>query len=183
MKKLGLVALACGAALLGGASFAQTSASSAGEGRGNCTCPSPININITKKSGPTSGVPSDFPANFAANQMTYNDPRFDLHFTDTIRWDVPKGTCELTSGVVTWTVKNMASNGIQNNDSTGLWINGSPLPGSGHTIPLAPGATKTFTYNLTPAQIRNGRVSLAAQDDTAVVEFKVAIKGCCIRPN
>jgi hypothetical protein len=182
VKKSNMLALALVVMLSGGVSSAQTSGPRTADG-GGCSCPNPVNINITKSSGPTSGLQSDYPANFAANQMTYNDPRFDLHFTDTIRWDLPKGSCQLTSGVVTWTVKNTAANGIQDNDSTGLWINGAQLPGSGHTIPIAPGTTKTFTYTLTPAQMRTGRVSLAVQDDTAVLNFSVAIRGCCITPN
>lgn len=155
----------------------------ANDAGGGCSCPNPVNFYQLKNSGKTNGLQSDYPGNFEANQMTYNDPRVDAHFTDTISWDLPKGTCQFTKATVTWKVKNMAANGIQDNDSTGLWVKGKQLPGSGYTIPLAPGAVRDFTYVLNAAQIKDGHVSLAVQDDTAVLEFSVRIEGCCVNPD
>lgn len=87
---------------------------------GKCICAFPVNFKQIKNSGPTQGLQSDVPSNFKANQMTYNDPGTEKHFTDTISWTLPTKTCQFDKATVTWTVKNIAGNGIQSNDSTGL---------------------------------------------------------------
>ena len=102
------------------------------------------------------------------------------HFTDTISWTRPTKTCQFDYAKVTWTVKNIAGNGMQSNYTTGLWQNGSQLPGSGHNIAMAKGQQLTFTQVLTPAQISVGHLTLVAQDDSAVTSFAVDITGCCI---
>jgi hypothetical protein len=147
----------------------------------NCNCSSPVAINIVKNSGATAGLQSDFPSNFKVNQMTYNDPSINKHFGDTIKWTLPTSACETTTKV-SWVVKNISGDGLQNNDTTGLWQNGSAIMSTKIGL-LAKGANKPFSVTLTPAQAKAGRISLAAQDDTAVTEFKVQITGCCITPN
>jgi hypothetical protein len=47
----------------------------------------------------------------------------------------------------------------------------------------AKGATKQFTYVLNPNEIMAGHVTLVAQDDTTVTDFKVEITGCCTDPS
>lgn len=184
MRSVIFTALTLAALAIGGAALAQNSRPTGGPAATNgCTCPNPINFRVVKNTGATSGVQADFPSNFAVNQMTYSDGRADLHFGDSISWTLPRGACQVTRGVVTWKVKNMAANSIQDNDSTGLWFGGAQLPGSGHTVAMPPGQVLSFSHTLTPAEIRNGRVSLAAQDDTAVIEFTVEIQGCCVTPN
>ncbi len=144
-------------------------------------CPQPNVITLVKISGPTAHEPADIPANFKPVR-SFNDSRVDAHFGDTLRWRLPEGLCcEVSNAVVTWTVKNNSSNALQQNDTTGLWFNKAPIVT--HQIgALAGGASKTYTQALTPEQVANGRVTILAQDDTAVTEIRVRIESCCVRP-
>ncbi len=148
-----------------------------------CHCAFPVNFTQIKNSGPTQGLQTDVPSNFKANQMTYNDPSTDKHFTDTISWTLPTKICQFDKALVTWTIANIAGNGMQSNDTTGLWQNGGQIAGSSHNIAMAKGQRKTFTQVLNPAQIGVGHVTLVAQDESAVMDFKVEITGCCIDPS
>jgi hypothetical protein len=176
-KSLVLGALTAAALFVSTAGVAQERASG-----GGTPCPKPVTFVINKTSGTTNVNKADIPASFRANQMTYDDKGVDKHFSDTIAWDLPREQCcAYSEAVVTWTVKNNGNNGLQGNDSTGLWFNGSAIVS--HLVGgLAPGATKTFTHALTMQQIQQGRITLLAQDDTAVVKFEVRIRGCCLTP-
>ena len=150
---------------------------------GKCPCSHPVNISIRK--GPsgsaTNGTKSDAPPTWRMNQAVYDEKGVDKHFGDTISWKLPTNTCETTT-TVSWTVKNNANNSLQNNDSTGLWLNGAALVS--HAIGKLPlGQSKTYSYTMTPTQAKNMRVTLLAQDDTAVTDFRVTVVGCCINPN
>lgn len=146
-----------------------------------CNCSNPININIVKNSGMTNGYRADFRADMRMNQMTYGDKGVNKHFTDSIEYRLPSDTCETTT-TVTWTIKNISGNSLQGNDSTGIYQNGAALVS--HPIgALATGTTRSYSYTMTPAQAKARRVSVFAQDDTAVTEFRVVVTGCCIKPN
>ena len=182
-SKLGLsrhpfkLAVAIAAICTAGVSFAQDG----GRQIGGCPCSNPVNINVDKNSGPTNGHKPDFPAAVRMNQMTYNDQGINKHFTDTISWKLPTDSCEVTA-VATWTVRNNRANGLQANDTTGIWLNGAPLVS--HPIGSLPSmGTKTFSYTFTGQQAKIGRASVVAQDDSAVIDFKVRVIGCCIKPN
>ena len=152
------------------------------EDRGvGCNCSNPVNITIAKNKGATNGYAKDFGSGIRMNQMTYDDKRVDMHFTDTIQWKLPTKTCE-TTAKATWTVKNNGGNGLQSNDATYIFLNGKVLVG--HNIgALNTGGTKTYTYTFKPAEAKEGRASLYTQDDSAVIDFKVDVRGCCITPN
>ncbi len=172
------LAFAIAAICTAGTTFAQDGARQIGSG---CACSNPVNITVDKNSGPTNGHKPDFPAIARMNQMTYNDQGVDKFFTDTISWKLPTDACEVQA-VATWTVRNNRANGLQKNDTTGIWLNGAPLVS--HQIGALPSkGTKTYTYTFTPQQAKAGRASLVAQDDTAVIDFKVRVTGCCIKPN
>jgi hypothetical protein len=148
---------------------------------GGCLCSNPVNITTRKNQGATNGYKPDFGPGIRMNQMTYDDKRVDLHFTDTIQWKLPTKNCE-TTAKATWTVKNNGGNGLQSNDQTYLFLNGKILV-QNNIGAMNTGATKTYTYTFKPAEAKEGRASLYTQDDTAVIDFKVEVRGCCITPN
>lgn len=187
-KSIVISALTVLALLTTGSAFADR-VRAGDQGNGGCSCPNPQNIHIVKNK--TNGTMTPYKPDFIMVmegkpiplQTKYEDPSVDMHFKDTISWELPKGACETTKVTVSWTVKNMAANGIQDNDTTGLVYMGKSIAGTVHTIPLAPGASQTFTHVLTGADAKHGRVSLNVQDDTAVTEFKVDVEACCVTPD
>jgi hypothetical protein len=147
------------------------------------SCSNPVNINIVKASGPTTPDPADFLPTHLVNPAGYNATQPNKLFAETIRWKLPAiRTCEL-KGTVTYTVKNVLNNSLQNTDSTALMSGGASIPGTSHPLNLAPNQSQSFSYPLTSAQIHSGKISIFVQDDTAVTQVRVHIRGCCINPN
>lgn len=147
-----------------------------------CNCSNPVNINMLKNSGPTSPDTTDFLPAHLVNPASYNTPQPNKLFAETIRWKLPTRTCEL-KGSVSYTVKNVANSSLQNNDTTALVAGGVSVPGTSQSIHLLLGQSQTFSYPLTSAQIHSGKVSIFVQDDTAVTQVRVNIRGCCINPS
>jgi hypothetical protein len=150
---------------------------------GNCIA-DPSLQTFKHVTGPTSGVASDFsPSTEIAaptmNEMPYNDSGVNKWFTDTLTWTPPppSGRCyRAPAGSASWTVKNIAGDSQQNNDDTALIINGHILAGSRHYHEAIPvGQSRTYTYQLTQADIAAGHISLYVEDDTAVTEFVVTM--------
>ncbi|MES2941915.1 MAG: hypothetical protein V4772_03485 [Pseudomonadota bacterium] len=145
-------------------------------------CSNPVNINIVKNSGATNPDTTDFLPTHLNNNVGYNSPQVNKFFAETIRWKLPTRTCEL-KGTVSYTVKNVANNGLQNNDTTALMASGAAVPGTSKPISLLMGQSQTFSYPLTSGQIHSGKISIFVQDDTSVTNVQVNIRGCCINPN
>jgi hypothetical protein len=146
-------------------------------------CSNPVAISVVKSSGGTNASRADFPPSVRVNQASYNDPAANKHFSDTLTWRLPTETCEISKAVVSWTVKNSAGDGLSIKETTSLWFNGAALVTHNLQPSLAKGQSRSFSFNLPPSAIKTGRVSVSAQEDLAVTEFKIEIVGCCIRPN
>lgn len=165
-------------------------AQAAGRGPVDCPCPIPVKVHISKSALGTNADASDFPpiAVKRLNEASYNATQVNKMFTETFKWEKPKGrVCEV-KGSVTIKLKNLGE--IASNDSVGLFENGKGLPGfsqggTGGALwqGTKPGAIKTVTFNLTSAMVQRGQLSILVQDDTAVQEVKLDITGCCITPN
>lgn len=185
-RRLILSLVSVGSVMAAGLATAQDATSAAmarPQASGSCPCSNPVNINIVKNSGATTPFAADFAAGqLTANMTGYNSTLVNKLFAETIQWTLPTKTCELT-GKLSYTVKNVANNGLQANDLTVLMHNGAQVPGTRHSIQLPVGQSQTFSYPLTPAQIQSGRVSIFVQDDTSVTDVRVSISGCCIRAN
>ena len=160
----------------------------AGMGRGSpCPCSNPVNVHIVKNSGATSPLASDFRADMRLNESPYNGTQINKFFTDTLQWKMPASkTCELT-GKVSIKLKSLGSP-LNSNDTATVMAGGQAVPGmsvgpgalwTGNT----PGQIKTLSYPLTNQIMQSGKLSFVTQDDTAVLEFKVDIVGCCINPS
>lgn len=147
-------------------------------------CPNPVSVNIVKNSGATSPDPADFLPTHLNNNVGYNSTQANRFFAETIRWRMPAArVCEL-KGTLTYTLRNVANSGLQNNDlAVVLTAGGTQVAGSRQSITLAAGQSQTYTYTMTSAQIRSGKISLFVQDDTSVTNVRVNIRGCCINPN
>ncbi len=144
-------------------------------------CPRQHRVVLAKNSGGAAPEAADLPAGFKPG-TGYNDAKPNAHFADTTKWSMPVGfTCEALRAEVSWTVKNLSGATLQGGDSTGLWFNKVAVVS--HKVgPLASGASKSYAQTLTQAQVAQGRVTLIAQDDLAVTEFKVQIDACCVTP-
>jgi len=155
---------------------------------GPCHCSNPVNVHIVKNSGPTHADANDFTnPGVRLNQAPYNGTQVNQHFTETLKWNMPRSTtCELT-GTVSIKLKNLGT--LSSNDSAGLFEKGRALPGFSQGVGTlwssnqGAGALRTLTYQLTSNMIKRGQLSIFVQDDTAVQEIKVDITGCCIVPN
>lgn len=153
----------------------------------SCNCSNPVNVHIVKNAGPTSALANEIRPDFRLNQQAYNHTQPNTHFTDTLRWKMPASrTCEL-KGTLTIKVKNLGTS-LSSNDSVGVFQNGAVVPGMQQgpgvlwTSGQGAGTLKTITFPLTGAIMAQGQVTVFAQDDTAVQEVRVDIRGCCITP-
>lgn len=187
-RRFFLSGLSVATLLVAGAVMAQDAAMAPGGQKfpiADCNfCSNPVHINIVKNSGATNPDPADFSPAHLVNPAGYNATQPNKLFAETIRWKLPASrTCELR-GTVSYTVKNVLNNNLQSNDLTVLMTaGGTQVAGTRQSIALPLNQSQTFSYPLTSAQIRSGKVSIFVQDDTSVTNVKVNIRGCCIHPN
>jgi hypothetical protein len=131
------------------------------------------NITTGTIKGQTTAYQPDFKVGMPINQVKYDTLNKPHIFTDTVKWS----PCQhISKGKATWIVRNNQK--IQNipSDNTALWLNKSMVTGSNFTVgALKPTLTKTFIFNLTPAQITARRVSLHEQATSAVIELKIEL--------
>jgi hypothetical protein len=146
-------------------------------------CPNPT-LQMMSMTTPVV-MSADFSAAaLAAPRAGINDTAPNKVFLHTFRWD-PPACCRITSAYLT--VVTRANQAGATNDTIGLALNGSSIPGMAG--PLYSGAvtmnqqtTKTFVVNAAglAAMNANNRLSFAVQDDTRVVSADLRIDRCCI---
>lgn len=120
----------------------------------------------------------------AAPRAGINDSTPNKVFLHTFRWD-PPSCCRVTAAYLTVVMRvNQAG---ATNDTIGLAVNGSSIPGMVGQIysgPVTVGqqTTKTFVVNAAglAAMNANNRLSFAVQDDTTVLSADLRIDRCCI---
>ena len=153
-------------------------------------CPHPHNVTLTPSGAPTPDL-REFPANSNVGGSVWNQTVFNKHFGHTFRFEQPKGDCcQYSPGVLTVTYKALDGGGVgsssSSNDGGGAVHKGLSVPGAYGYIfgnaPVATGTVVTKTYTIPAGIMASGKVSLYAQDDTAVVSATLRISGCCVTP-
>ena len=140
-------------------------------------CPNPVHYVITR---PTAAGSQQ-----AATILgTYNQTSINQSFKDTFTFKPPQGQCcQFTSGTLKVTYKALQS-GDANHVSTSWNDDAGLMPGPYPRIwgpgPVPAGQVKTIPYNLTPAMLASGSITLYVEDDTAVVSATLEIIGCCL---
>lgn len=130
-------------------------------------------------------------AALAAPRAGINDPAPNKLFLHTFRWDSP-ACCLITAAYLTVVTRANQAGGATGsnagNDTIGLALNGSSIPGMAGPIysgavTLNQQTTKTFVVNAAglAAMNTNNRLSFAVQDDTRVLSADLRIERCCIR--
>lgn len=124
-------------------------------------------------------------------EPNFNGTTPNRHVRHTFQWQGCKECCcEVQKAKLVVTVKAL-QNGQSHqspdagNDSISLWKNGSVLywqylwPNTG----VSAGTTTTLTIPIAPSWLNGYRLSFLVQDDTAVLNAKLVVTGCCVKPN
>lgn len=159
-------------------------------------CPHPVALTLTSPASQTTQYAADFPTTLNVAGAVFNQTQTNKHFGHTFQFKPPEGKCcQANPGVLTVTYKAL-SNGSSHkstdagNDGGGPVRNGVALnnmqPGGYNYIwpanGVTAGQTTVKTYSIPASWVASGRVSLMAQDDTAVVKAVLQVSGCCVTP-
>lgn len=166
---------------------------SPGQGRGGSGGQMPckdVVINQLAPSPAASPYLPDFNAAFPPN-VGFNATMPNQRFGHTFTLRAPGKCCQCAGGRLTVVYKALqdgasATSADAGNDLGGLVSGGASVPGSVGPIwggPVKKDTTKTIVYDVPCKLISTGRVSLSAQDDTAVVSARLEIRGCCAETN
>lgn len=160
---------------------------------GKKACPKTI---VLKAPPPNASTPyaADFPTTPGAQWM---EPNFagttpNRHFRHTFQWDGCKKNqcCEVMKAKLVVTVKALTKGQSQQssdagNDSISIWKNGTVLHWQYlySPTPVSAGTVKTLTLPVQPSWLDGCRLSFQVQDDSAVLDAKLVVTGCCVKPN
>ena len=128
---------------------------------GPVPCPRPVSQVIQGASSAPTPDASDLPPNTALTGYAWNQTARDKVFAHTFHF-AKEVCCLMTRGTLVVTVKALDS-------------------GPAGSATSANGATKVLTFTVPASALSLGRVSLLAQDDTAIVSADLRLEGCCIR--
>lgn len=155
-------------------------------------CPQPITLKLTH-GGPgvhTAGQPD--PADFGSLPGgTYNQTSINQWFRDSFHFKTSNSKCcQFKDGKLTVVYRALqagpANSSTSANDDGGVWSGSGLLTGaSGGRIfsgAVTLGQMATIPYVVPAGLIASGKVSFAAEDDTAVVSATLEISGCCLDP-
>jgi len=175
-------------------------------------CPMPISINESITSNPSvANAPvaspdiSEFPTAFQSGiaGSVLNQASMNKYFGHTIKFKIPSGDCcQYNQGQLIVEYKALATSNkdgsSSNNDGSFVFykksdgsigrINHTHSPITGHiwganaSAATVNGQKVSRTFIIPPAAMKTGKISLFAQDDTAVLSFKLNGTGCCVQP-
>jgi hypothetical protein len=151
-------------------------------------CPSPYRQVFTNGATPTP-IAAEFPANLQAGiaGSVWNQTVVHKHFGHTFTFPSQRECCVMTKGTLSVTIKALEGGGPNSSTSTNDAVHAignraifqSQQPWLNTTITT--GATATVTFQIPPAVLASGNVSVYVQDDSAVVAAKLEVSGCCLR--
>lgn len=153
-------------------------------------CPNPT-VQMMSMTAPVVMNVDFTAAALAAPRAGINDPVPNKIFLHTFRWD-PPACCRITGASLTVVTRAnqagaSASSNDAGNDTIGLALNGTSIPGMGGPLYSGPvtinqQTTRTFVLNAAglAAMNANNRLSFAVQDDSRVVSADLRIERCCI---
>jgi hypothetical protein len=155
-------------------------------------CPQPISLKLTHggQGVHTAGQPD--PADFGSLPGgTYNQTSINQWFRDSFHFKTSNSKCcQFKDGKLTVVYRALQAgppnSSTSANDDGGVWSGSGLLTGAsgGRIFPGAVilGQMATFNYVVPASLIASGKVSFAAEDDTAVVSATLEISGCCLDP-
>ncbi|GIX23594.1 MAG: hypothetical protein KatS3mg122_0825 [Caldimonas sp.] len=156
-------------------------------------CPKTIVLKAPPPNAATPYAP-DFPSTPGAQwiEPNFNGTTPNRHVRHTFQWDGCKQNkcCEVYKAKLEVKVKALL-NGLSNssadagNDAISIWKNGTVLYSQPiyTTFPVAAGSVKTLTIPVQPSWLDGCRLSFQVQDDSAVLDAKLVVSGCCVKPN
>jgi hypothetical protein len=155
-------------------------------------CPRPIALTLS------ATTPNVVNADFNATQLGMprawlNDPGINKGFLYTFQPIRDEKCCEITSAILTVKLRANQAGQAQTgsdagNDGIAIMFLGSSVPPFSEPVysswPFPVGQTATKTWNLTGAALAHlnatHRLSIWAQDDSAVLSATLQLSGCCV---
>lgn len=156
-------------------------------------CPKTIVLKAPPPNTTTPYAP-DFPSTPGAPwiEPNFNGTTPNRHVRHTFQWGGCKQNkcCEVYKAKLVVTVKALMNGQSHEsrdagNDSISIWKNGSVQHWQYlyNPTPVSAGTVKTLTIPVQPSWLDGCRLSFQVQDDSAVLDAKLVVTGCCVKPN
>jgi hypothetical protein len=146
-------------------------------------CPHPTKL-VIKGHNPASVLAGEAPGSYAGS--AFNQISINKNFGYTFSFPVcPKECCLWTTAYLTVTFKALqggpANSSTSANDDVTIYVKGTAVVStriwSGAVLT---GATRTAVYAIPASYLSHGYVTLAVEDDTAVLSAVLTLEGCCL---
>lgn len=153
-------------------------------------CPRPVSTTLKGATPPTSEAADLGAANTAAVAGSqWNQTAINKHFAYTFRFPAPpRECCLMTSGTLTVRIKALQGGSPGSptsvNDAVHIMSNGTAVAGLSQQPWLggvATGTIATLNFNIPAAVLKTGRVTFYVQDDAAVLDATLTVRGCCLQ--
>jgi hypothetical protein len=153
-----------------------------------CNNPTTLTIN-----SPTSGPATFDPTDFLSSQIPalgspiFHQTTANKQFAYTFKFKLPEGCCEVSAGKMTVYYRAIQGGSSNNSSDSGNDAGGPIRHGYGlgggqlySQFPVIAGSTLVKTYTIPAGWMASGRVSLSAEDDTAVDHISLTAQMCCV---
>ncbi|HJX83581.1 MAG TPA: hypothetical protein VJ723_04475 [Candidatus Angelobacter sp.] len=150
-------------------------------------CPHPTKL-VIKGHNPASVLAGEVPAASLASYTgsVFNQTQINKNFGYTFTFPVcPKECCLWTTAYLTVTFKALqggpANSSTSANDDVTIYVNGVAVVSQRiWSGAVTTNQTKTTVFAIPGSALSHGHVTLAVEDDTAVVSAVLTLEGCCL---